>query len=45
MRTRETDMQPSPHTYQYPKVTPLASATPKPAAAPDASKTPGPPPR
>jgi hypothetical protein len=41
MRRREIDM-PSPHTYQYPKVTPLASVTPKPAAAPDASKTPGP---
>ncbi|HEV7494703.1 hypothetical protein [Baekduia sp.] len=30
-------MQPSPHTFQYPKVTPLASAAPKPAAAPSAS--------
>jgi len=31
-------MQPSPHTYQYPKVTPLAqSGTPKPAAAPGAT--------
>jgi hypothetical protein len=31
-------MQPSPHTYQYPKVTPLAqSGTPKPAAAPPAA--------
>ncbi|MCW2993162.1 MAG: hypothetical protein JWQ18_657 [Conexibacter sp.] len=28
-------MQPSPHTYQYPKVTPLSqSGAPKPAAAP-----------
>jgi hypothetical protein len=30
-------MQPSPHTFQYPKVTPLSSAAaPKPAAAPGA---------
>ena len=38
-------MQPSPHTFQYPKVTPLASGvTPKPAAAPGASaETPRPP--
>jgi hypothetical protein len=31
-------MQPSSHTFQYPKVTPLASAAvPKPAAGPGAS--------
>ncbi len=35
-------MQPSPHTFQYPKVTPLASATPKPDTAPSASATPRP---
>ena len=30
-------MQPSPHTYQYPKVTPVAkSGAPKPTAAPGA---------
>lgn len=34
---REIDM-PSPHTYQYPKVTPVAqSGAPKPTAAPGAS--------
>jgi hypothetical protein len=31
---------PDPHTYQYPKVTPLASAAPKPAAAPSGPETP-----
>jgi hypothetical protein len=44
MRRREIDMQPSPHTYQYPKVTPVAqSGAPKPTAtpaAPDASHRP-----
>jgi hypothetical protein len=35
-------MQPSPHTFQYPKVTPLASATPKPPAAPSTAETPRP---
>jgi hypothetical protein len=40
-------MQPSPHTFQYPKVTPLASAAspPKPSVAPSASETPGQPQR
>lgn len=37
-------MQPSAHTFQYPKVTPVSSATPKPAAGPTASaETPRPP--
>ena len=37
-------MQPSPHTFQYPKVTPLSSATPKPAAGPGVSaEAPAPP--
>lgn len=38
-------MQPSPHTYQYPKVTPLSGATPKPATGPGAAAAPPSPPR